>query len=947
MNTVADEARVDGSALLVDIVRAVVTRTGHAAHAGGAAGDDGAWRVRPGDFWCYVHPPGERSRAQGWKLHISATPLSAPQVLAQAAEVLVRHQCRFKFAGTLARSAEIVSHRYDRGGGGKFVTAYPEGDEDQLRALAVDLHRATLGLPGPGILSDRPCFPGSLVHYRYGVFSGVRALSNAGIYGAMLIAPDGTLVPDRRKAHFSPPAWAPRDPFAPEPAGAPTTARPVPKPVLLDGRYLVREVIRHAFGGGVYRGTDETTGAAVVIKQARPHTAATPAGGDVRDRRRHEAAMLERFAPSGVTPRLTGLFEQQGDLFLVQEAIEGRNLREWVTETIGSDDGGVWGLPLPEAVRIARGLVGLMDRVHTEGWVLRDFNPNNVMVTADSELRLIDLEMLAQPGEQALRVYTPGYAAPEQMDAPRLGAAPGTAADLYSLGATLFYLVTSTDPLLAADEPRTRAYSERLANWLDRMSLCNPAARRLAPVILELMDESPQRRPALCAVLDRLFLDDEDEDKDAHGTAAGDTTPARRLADAELKQSVMDAIDHLLAGMAPDSPDRLWPSGATGTMTDPFNVQHGAAGVLGVLAHACAVEPTPALRAAVATAADWIRRWVGREPRTLPGLYYGRSGTAWALLDAGELLGDERLLSLAKHFAAQVPVRWPNPDICHGVAGAGLTQLRFWEATGEERFRARARQAADAAAAAAVLRDGLVLWPIPGNYVATADDITHYGFAHGVAGVGAFLLAAGRATGADSYVELAVRAGRTLLSVAEVDGGAAYWRSGEKGSGRKTHWCSGSSGVGTFLVRVWQETGADAFRELAHQAAVAVRRSRWHAGTAQCHGLAGDGEFLLDLAEASGDETYREWAEELAVSVCLRHVLRDGRAVSPDESGAEVWADFGTGLSGVLAFLMRLRHGGSRLWLPRSFAGTGVQDSGTAAADAAAVPANHHRSERG
>jgi hypothetical protein len=122
-------------------------------------------------------------------------------------------------------------------------------------------------------------------------------------------------------------------------------------------------------------------------------------------------------------------------------------------------------------------------------------------------------------------------------------------------------------------------------------------------------------------------------------------------------------------------------------------------------------------------------------------------------------------------------------------------------------------------------------------------------------------------------------------------------------------------------VRVWQH-GRDArYAELAAQAAVAVRRSRWHAGTAQCHGLAGDGEFLLDLADALGEERYRDWAAELAVGLQVRHTLRAGRVVVPDEMGNDVVADFGTGLSGVVAFLLRLRHGGARLWLPGACTG--------------------------
>jgi hypothetical protein len=156
--------------LLVDSVRSVLARLGQ--HD---------WRVMPDGVWCHVQPADSQSRAQGWKLHVSATPLSAPHVLARSAEVLVRSRCPFKFAGTIDRVRDLCSRHVDRSAGGKFLTAYPE-DDGHFRAIAEELHHVTEGLPGPGILSDRPYGPGSLVHYRFGAFASVPVLGNDGVY---------------------------------------------------------------------------------------------------------------------------------------------------------------------------------------------------------------------------------------------------------------------------------------------------------------------------------------------------------------------------------------------------------------------------------------------------------------------------------------------------------------------------------------------------------------------------------------------------------------------------------------------------------------------------------------------------------------------------------------------------------------------------------------------
>jgi class IV lanthipeptide synthase len=70
------------SVLLLDVVRGVLGRCGGQR-----------WLLRPGEAWCMVAPPAGISRKHGWKLHMSATPLSAPLVLARAREVSSGRAC--------------------------------------------------------------------------------------------------------------------------------------------------------------------------------------------------------------------------------------------------------------------------------------------------------------------------------------------------------------------------------------------------------------------------------------------------------------------------------------------------------------------------------------------------------------------------------------------------------------------------------------------------------------------------------------------------------------------------------------------------------------------------------------------------------------------------------------------------------------------------------------
>ncbi|MFK8912033.1 class IV lanthionine synthetase LanL, partial [Streptomyces sp. YS-3] len=906
-------------ALLPDVVRAAIARS---APGTDAPGGHPEWTVEQGDFWCHVVPAGTARRAQGWKLHVSATPLAAPVTLARCAEVLVAHRAAFKFAGTPTRVAALVSGRYERGGGGKFLTVYP-ADDDHFRLLAEELHLATEGLPGPAVLSDRRYRPGSQVYYRYGVFTATPALTVDGCFAARLTDPGGQPVADERNAWFSPPAWA-GDPFPGRPA-APARSTATAKPVLLNDRYLVRGAIQHSNKGGVFRAEDTTTGAQVVLKQARPHVGAGLEGLDVRDLLRREAALLDRIGrthPDRV-PRLVEVFEQQGSEFLAVESVPGATLRRTVADRTARD-----GTGCPDdrtADSLVGQLVGLVATAHELGVTLHDFNPNNVMVTPEGRLLLIDLEMAAREGERWVLGATPGYTAPELRALDQVAPASAPAVDLYALGATILHALSGADPLFAPDLPAARPEEERLAALVELVSRDNALVRRFSPLIRGLMRDDPADRWTLERA--RRFTTGATRPAAVPASAPQRTEPARIRA-----RLLHDGLAHLLATMRPGHAERLWPSEAFGDTCDPVALQHGSAGGVSVLARAlrhwdedggASAVTREALRAGLVTAASWTADRQDALPSGLPGLHFGRSGTAWALLDAARALDDPALAARATTLALALPVEWPNPDVCHGAAGSGLAQLHFWRTTGDPRFLDRAARAADGLLAAARRTPEGTFWPVPDDFASALAGAWHYGFAHGVAGVGTFLLLTAGATGEKRFLDAAVEAGTTLVAAARSGPAGALWPvdrarhlSGTPELAR--HWCNGSSGAGTFLVRLWSATGAhdDALRAQVEDAALAVRAGRTTDSTSTCHGLAGNAEFLLDAAESTGEAHHRAAAELLVEHLAAQAVLHDGRLLVPDENRRTVLAEYAGGLGGSLSLLLRMRFGGPRAWLP-------------------------------
>lgn len=914
---IADGAMRSTDNMLADIADLVLRRS-----------DASGWASVRSGFWHRMEPPNWSPRTQGWKLHVSATPISSPIVLARAADILVRRNCAFKFAASLKEVGALVNRNCDRGGAGKFITAYP-ADDGEFEILAEELHHATVGLPGPRILSDRPRSAGSLVHYRYGAFAGVPFLTNDGAIEVGLRAPDGTIVPDERKAWFSPPVWAGPAPVLGIETGAAVqgdTPRRDSK-VLLNERFIVARAIKHNNKGGVYLATDQLTGAEAIIKEARSYVGGGLTDTDSRGLLRNEAAKLDLLAPHGLTPRKLDLFEQGGNLFLAEELVRGKSLREWVGERLidanRQQDAHALGLDVATASAMAGRLINLVDVVHGCGLVLRDLSPGNLVVTDDGDLRLIDLELVAEPGHLVTRGYTPGYGAREIVFAPEVGSAPEQTADLFSLGATLFFLITAIDPELMEDFPQSdaRGMHQRLSLLIDTVGRSHPTVRRFAPLLSGLTADEPQDRWSLERARNHLR---------ALPAEASAGSQSDRISPPQRDRMLHDGLAHLIASKAGDDASKLWPQGRAGENADPLTVQCGAAGVLAVMVRAAQADPglCEGLDDVIRQTARWIDARLDAVPKVLPGLYFGRAGTAWALHDAALYLQEESLAERALGLASDLPPSWPNPDVCHGAAGAGLTTLRLWQVTGHLEMAERTLGYADALVKTVERRPEGVYWRIPRDFASGLAGLEHYGFAHGIAGIGAFLLLAGSLLERTEYVDLAMEAGDALLNAAIVDRGRAWWPSGENGSDeRLANWCSGSSGVGTFLIRLGLITGEDRYVEHARQAAAAVRQERWTASPAACHGLAGNAEFLLDMADATGEMKFAEWAEELTAAIYAWNTIHSGLVIVPDESRREFSASYNIGLAGTVGMLVRLRYGGERLWLPSSPRSAAGQES--------------------
>lgn len=204
-------------------------------------------------------------------------------------------------------------------------------------------------------------------------------------------------------------------------------------PKTLRSYRLGREIGRGGMGV-VFEGRDRRDGSRVAIKVLHPHLSAADRGyRDRFEREAHVAALLR----SPYTVHLLDFGVVDDCYFLVMEFVEGQSLADVIEK----------GPIAPaDALRIASSVARALEEAEARGVVHRDIKPENVLLDASGAAKVTDFGIARQQSDSTLTmrgafVGTAAYAAPEQTE----GIADKRS-DIYSLGATLFTMLTARPP---------------------------------------------------------------------------------------------------------------------------------------------------------------------------------------------------------------------------------------------------------------------------------------------------------------------------------------------------------------------------------------------------------------------------------------------------------------------------------------------------------------------
>ncbi|MFF3497947.1 serine/threonine-protein kinase [Streptomyces sp. NPDC003247] len=207
------------------------------------------------------------------------------------------------------------------------------------------------------------------------------------------------------------------------------------------GRYRLNDVLGRGGMGVVWRAHDELIGRSVAVKELR-----LPQGVPAQERTLFGERALREARTTGRLnhPAVVSVYDlvpaPEGDdaVYIVMELVDAPSLAE-VLERHG---------PLAEerVAGMAGQLLAALEAAHAIGLVHRDVKPGNIMVLPGDKVKLVDFGIAHAMDDTRLTRHgiagSTGYMAPELFE----GADPSPAADLWSLGATLFHATEGHDP---------------------------------------------------------------------------------------------------------------------------------------------------------------------------------------------------------------------------------------------------------------------------------------------------------------------------------------------------------------------------------------------------------------------------------------------------------------------------------------------------------------------
>jgi formylglycine-generating enzyme required for sulfatase activity len=290
------------------------------------------------------------------------------------------------------------------------------------------------------------------------------------------------------------------------------------------GNYQILEEVGIGGMGRVFRGLDMMLSREVAIKVLRPELTRHPS---LVERFRNEAVVLAKLNHPHIA-LLYNLIHQDNLLFMVMEFVRGETL-DWVIKKSGA-------MAYGQALRLFGQILEAIRYAHHHGVIHRDLKPNNIMITPEEGVKVMDFGIARVLGTERMTregsfVGTLEYMAPEQIR----GHESSERTDIYALGVLLYEMLSGRLPFTSTNQfdlmqahieappPPPRAFAPHIPEHVEQ-------------AILRALAKRPSDRFSSALEFRDALLKSGHPSLSAHGTKPLRETVIQGLSDAETAQ---------------------------------------------------------------------------------------------------------------------------------------------------------------------------------------------------------------------------------------------------------------------------------------------------------------------------------------------------------------------------------------------------------------------------
>jgi serine/threonine protein kinase len=230
---------------------------------------------------------------------------------------------------------------------------------------------------------------------------------------------------------------------------------------MLHDQYLIGRALGHGGFGVTYLAWDIGLETRLAVKEYLPHGVVGRGAGETKvssysaqtqqefewglDRFLEEARTLKKFSTSPGIVAVDTIFRDNGTAYLVMEFLDGWTLDEFLKRRGGK-------ITFETTLRIMLPVIDALAAIHADGVLHRDISPDNIYLTRDGKVKLIDFgaarNALGQKSRNLSIILKEGYAPEEQY---RASGVQGPWTDVYATAATMYHCVTGKAPQPSLD----------------------------------------------------------------------------------------------------------------------------------------------------------------------------------------------------------------------------------------------------------------------------------------------------------------------------------------------------------------------------------------------------------------------------------------------------------------------------------------------------------------